>query len=62
VLDKLRVEIKSKDSGGNCVLVFFDLHLLDSPNAVMTWPDGSTTDPLDTAYKVPFLCPLPFGV
>lgn len=37
---------------GNCELLFHDLHILDNPNAVMTWPDGSTTNPLDTAYKV----------
>ena len=36
VLDKLRVDIKSKDSMGNCELVFFDLDILDCPNATMT--------------------------
>ena len=52
VLDALRSEVTSKDSLGNCDLLFHDLHILDNPQAVMTWPDGSTTDPDDTAYKI----------
>ena len=52
VLDALRCEILSKDSVGNCDFLFHDLHILDDENAVMTWPDGSQTDPKDTAFKI----------
>lgn len=52
VLDALRCEITSKDSLGNCDFLFHHLEILDNPNAVMTWPDGSTTDPGETAVKI----------
>jgi hypothetical protein len=38
VLDALKSEITSKDSRNNCEFLFHDLHVLDNPNAVMTWP------------------------
>ncbi len=52
VLDALKCEIISKDSKGQCDFLFHDLHILDNPQAVMTWPDGSTTDPKETAVKI----------
>ena len=52
VLDAFKCEITSKDSKGNCDFLFHDLHVLDNPQAVMTWPDGSTTDPKETAVKI----------
>lgn len=52
VLDALKCEITSKDSKGNCEFLFHDLHILDNPQAVMTWPDGSTTNPKETAVKI----------
>ena len=52
VLDALKCEIISKDSKGECDFLFHDLHILDNPQAVMTWPDGSTTDPKETAVKI----------
>ena len=52
VLDALRCEKTSKDSLGNCDFLFHHLDILDNPNAVMTWPDGSTTDLGETAVKI----------
>ena len=49
VLDALKCEVTSKDSTGKCEFLFHDLHILDNPTAVMTWPDGSTTNPGETA-------------
>ena len=37
-LDALKCEVTSKDSTGRCEFLFHDLHILDNPTAVMTWP------------------------
>ena len=52
VLDALKCEVTSKDSTGKCQFLFHDLHILDNPTAVMTWPDGSTTSQGETAVKI----------
>ena len=52
MLDALKCEVTSKDSTGHCKFLFHDLHILDNPTAVMTWPDGSTTSQGETAVKI----------
>jgi hypothetical protein len=52
VLDALKCEVTSKDSQGNSDFLFHDLHILDNPATVMTWPDGSRTEPGETAVEI----------